>query len=73
MSRLRDFYTDKELKKEVFDHIFFHAKERLIEAATKKESTDWFSPLLDVLLDSDRKLDEMFEVKQDKKIINRAK
>lgn len=61
MHKLQEFFIDKEMKKQVFDHITAYAKERLVEAAGKQEQTDWFRPLIEVLNDSDKALDQMFE------------
>jgi hypothetical protein len=71
--KLREFYLDKEMKKDVFNHITFYAKERLEESAMKGEPTDWFKPLIEILSSSDKSLSDMFEVTENKPKINRAK
>lgn len=73
MNKLREFYQDKQMRLEVFNHITECAKQVLIERATKEQPTDWFRPLLETLADSDSALGQMFEVQQDKPKLNRAK
>lgn len=59
---LRSFYADKHTKKEVFDFIYFHAKELAAEYAFKGEGTEGFKQLIEVLGGCERALDKMFAI-----------
>jgi hypothetical protein len=71
-SLLRSFFLDKHTKKEVFDFIYFNAKELAAEYAFKGQGTEGFKQLIEVLEDCERRLDEMFVVKEDKPTKNPA-
>jgi hypothetical protein len=73
MPKLQSFHADKELKREVYDLITAVAKERLIEDATKELPTVWFKRLMEVLNDTERELDSMFEQKKETKKVNHAR
>lgn len=73
MSKLKGFYLDAEMRRQVYDHITATARERLVEDAMREADTKWYNRLMFVLQDSDRALSDMFEVKEDKPKVNPAK
>jgi hypothetical protein len=71
--RLREFYTDKGLRKEVLEFLELNARELAAEYAFNGKPTAGFKEFKEILDNAESKLTEMFEVEQTPKNINHAK